>query len=58
MLNDAWYSADGKTWTQATAAAAFPARASHSSVVFNNEMWVIGGENKSANPLDDVWESP
>jgi len=37
--NDVWYSSDGITWTQATAAAAFSTRILHSSVVYNNLMW-------------------
>ena len=40
-------------WTRATASASFPARRGHTSVVFNNKMWVIGGYG-TAN-LNDVW---
>ncbi len=34
---------DGSIWTQATAAAQWPARLGHSSVVFDGKMWVLGG---------------
>jgi N-acetylneuraminic acid mutarotase len=54
-LNDIWYSVDGNNWTEATAAAAFSPRYCHSSVVFNNQMWVIAGMNSSGNFLNDVW---
>ena len=36
-------SVPSSTWTQATANAQFSARKGHSSAVFNNKMWVIGG---------------
>ena len=41
--SDAWYSTDGITWTEATANAGFSGRLGHSSLVYNNEIWVIGG---------------
>jgi hypothetical protein len=56
--NDVWYSTNGATWTQATAAAAFTARFKHDSAVFNNKIWVIGGTDNSSNNLNDVWYSP
>lgn len=57
--NDVWYSSDGTNWTQATAAAAFPARDSFTSTVYNNLMWVFGGitENGSTTYLNDAWYS-
>ena len=61
-LNDVWSSSDGVNWTQATAAAAFSPRAFHTSVVFNNKMWVIGGsyddpETSEFTNINDVWSS-
>ncbi|MGJ8660366.1 MAG: Kelch repeat-containing protein, partial [Cellulophaga fucicola] len=53
--NDVWYSTDGVTWTEATDDAGFIGRTSHSSVVFDNKIWVIGGHTGDA--LDDVWYS-
>jgi hypothetical protein len=41
--NDTWSSADGTTWTPGTTNAGFLARAGHSSAVFRDRLWVIGG---------------
>jgi hypothetical protein len=54
--NDVWYSSDGINWTQATSSAPFEARSSHSSVIFDNKIWVIGGDSIQ-NPKNDVWNS-
>jgi dihydrofolate reductase len=54
--NDVWYSTDGVTWTQATANAGWSARYNHTSVVFDNKMWVIGGYDASGR-RNDVWYS-
>jgi dihydrofolate reductase len=43
-------------WTTATDSAAFSARYFHQSVVFDNKMWVIGG-NESNSRKNDVWSS-
>jgi N-acetylneuraminic acid mutarotase len=48
---------DGNVWTRATNTAAFPARVRHTSVVFNDRIWVIGGEGESGELLHDVWYS-
>lgn len=42
----------GATWTQTTAAAPWATRGGHTSVVFNNAMWIIGGGG-----YNDVWKS-
>jgi len=52
----AQWSNSGESWTQVTAAAAFSARNFHSSVVFKDKMWVIGGRDSSST-LNDVWSS-
>jgi hypothetical protein len=44
------------TWTEATADAPWSARFSHSSVVFNNRIWVIGGYADGGS-RNDVWSS-
>ncbi|MEO0084626.1 MAG: kelch repeat-containing protein [candidate division WOR-3 bacterium] len=54
--NDVWYSTDGVTWTPATYNANWIQRYAHSSVVFDNKMWVLGG-NDPNNPRNDVWYS-
>lgn len=46
--NDVWWSADGINWSRATAAARFSTRHHHSSLVFDNKMWVIGGSRNSS----------
>jgi hypothetical protein len=52
-FNDVWSSPDGVNWTQEIAVAPWSARGGHTSVVFDNRMWVIGGgPNKR-----DVWSS-
>lgn len=56
-LGDVWYSQDGANWTEATANPAFGARYAHSSVVFNNKIWVIGGVRPGSGAFSDVWSS-
>ena len=51
--NDVWWSTDGATWTQATAAAGWTWRGGHTSVVYDNKMWVMGGQGA----FNDVWWS-
>jgi hypothetical protein len=59
--NDVWYSADGVTWKQATGNAGFSPRGGHSSVVFDNKMWVIAGraslDTMAFGCYSDVWYS-
>ncbi|MGI9548335.1 MAG: Kelch repeat-containing protein [Flavobacteriaceae bacterium] len=42
---------------EATDDAGFSIRYGHSSVVFNNKMWVIGGNRGSGSGTNDVWSS-
>jgi hypothetical protein len=63
--HDVWSSSDGANWTEATAGAQWAGRADASTVVFNNKMWIIGGDNFAGfnGPNDagiiynDVWSS-
>jgi len=56
--NDVWSSSDGKTWTQATAKAGWSVRAYSQVVVFNNKMWLFGGDyNNGGTVYNDVWSS-
>ncbi len=55
ITNDVWYSSNGTNWVQATNGAAFPPRQFGSSVVFNNTIWIIGGEDKDTGCYSDVW---
>ena len=54
-LNDTWYTEDGTTWTQATAAAPWYPRHGHSSVVYDNKLWIAGGQTADYVTLDDLW---
>lgn len=65
-LNDVWFSTDGVTWTQATAAAPFAARTELEAVEFEGKLWILGGSTKSANYsvggttyqiFDDAWST-
>ncbi|MGK5090809.1 hypothetical protein WDW89_02195 [Deltaproteobacteria bacterium TL4] len=43
---------ENRVWTQATASAAWKSRQGHSSVVFNDKIWAIGGgTDNSSNEL-------
>lgn len=53
--SDVWYSSDCINWTQVTPKAPWSERFAHSSVIFNNKIWVLGGNNKKK--LNDVWYS-
>jgi hypothetical protein len=63
--NDSWFSRDGATWTEAPASVPpgqmLPARSYHTSVVFDNKMWVIGGDSGTITSdgrslfFNDVW---
>ena len=55
--NDVWHSSDGISWTEASPAADFPARGSHTSVVFDNKLWVIGGNDDDGGLKNDAWRS-
>jgi hypothetical protein len=47
------FAQQGSIWIQATANAQWPTRAAHTSVVYNNNMWVMGGYYLR----NDVWSS-
>jgi len=52
---DVWHSTDGVSWMQVTDTAAWSSRNHHTSLVFDNKMWLMGGTdgvNKN-----DVWFS-
>jgi hypothetical protein len=56
--NDVWSSTDGKTWTlvKPNNSEGFSGRNGHTSVVFDDKMWVIGGSN-GGEIKGDVWSS-
>ena len=51
--SDVWNSTDGVTWIEATDSAGFAPRSNHTSVVFNNKIWVIAGLAWGAS--GDIW---
>lgn len=55
--NDVWYSSDGANWTQATASAPWSTRQTHTSVVFDGKIWVMGGYRVAGIHLNDIWSS-
>jgi dihydrofolate reductase len=61
VLDDVWSSTDGKTWTEETkdSSKKFSARHGHQSVVFDNKMWVFGGNTDAVGfvTVNDVWSS-
>ena len=58
LYNDVWSSTDGSTWTQVDAVADWKARSSHTSVVFDSKIWVMGGyDGTGTDYFNDVWSS-
>lgn len=67
FFNDVWRSSDGVNWTALTTNAGWSERAGLSAVVFNNEIYVMGGsvnDDSSITPngpariyFNDVWKS-
>lgn len=57
--SDVWSSFDGVNWTRVKDSAGFNPRENHTAVVFNNKIWIMGGEDtrKVAKSLGDVWSS-
>ena len=59
LKNDVWSTADGKTWTQVTANAAWSPRAYHQAAVLGDKLYLFGGGNyvpKYA-AFNDVWST-
>ncbi|MRI01013.1 hypothetical protein GH721_10780 [Kriegella sp. EG-1] len=53
--NEIWYSSNAINWLKANLSSEFPARKEHSSVFFNNKLWIICGNDSENNDLADVW---
>lgn len=56
QLSDVWGSENGRDWIQICAAAPWGLRQSFTAVVFNNRLYVLGGNN-AGTFLNDVWVS-
>jgi hypothetical protein len=62
-LNDVWSSTDGINWTQEVADAPWEGKGGHQAVIYNNEIWIMGGEishypTVNTEHFNDVWSSP
>jgi len=53
-LSDVWNSIDGITWEKVVEETSFFAGGGHSSVIFNNKIWIMGGFRKSGS----IFSSP
>ena len=55
--NEVWSSADGIAWTFVTLA---PWQGRHAAgwTVFNDQLWVVGGDDNDGRYQNDVWSSP
>ena len=49
-------SPDGVNWTEGSVVPPWPARFDASSLVFNNQIWIMGGANNTTS-YNDVWSS-
>ena len=56
---DVWYSTDGVSWNRAADSTGWLGRHSHTSVVFDNKLWVVGGysTDSGGSYKNDVWYS-
>jgi len=55
QYSNIYYSVDGSNWVLATANPPFEIRHSHTAVVANGKIWVIGGYSFNLGALNDVW---
>lgn len=54
--NDAWYSSDGKKWTETRPDPSWEPRERFGAVVFNDRIYIFGGaEDITDNMHTDVW---
>jgi N-acetylneuraminic acid mutarotase len=57
--NDVWSTADGVTWVQATGAAPWEPRRTHTAVAYRGRIWIMGGRSSGRTDrfFNDVWSS-
>lgn len=55
FYSDVWSSSDGLNWEAVNQNAAFGNRNLHTTIAFNDKLWIIGGRNLG--DLNDVWNS-
>lgn len=56
-VNDVWNSDDGEHWVRVIENAEFAPRHSHKVVVYDDKLWLIGGQNGTASPPTEIWYS-
>ncbi|MFH1401743.1 MAG: galactose oxidase [Parcubacteria group bacterium] len=56
--SDVWSSEDGKDWILVSENAPWGPRRAHESLVFNNQILILGGVTTGEVYLNDVWSSP
>lgn len=57
LQSDLWTSVDGVAWNQVTLESSISGRSAHESVVFQGQIWTIGGKDETGDPLGDIWSS-
>lgn len=59
IYSDVWNSSDGVTWNLVTSNAPWGPREAHTSVVFDNKMWVLGGSTAQTGSYlnNEAWNS-
>ncbi|HPO15931.1 MAG TPA: hypothetical protein PLI09_20990, partial [Candidatus Hydrogenedentes bacterium] len=55
LLNDVWSTEDGVNWTQVCEHAPWRGRDRHSLAVFDDKMWMIGGDYGGITEFGGVW---
>jgi hypothetical protein len=55
VMNDVWATPDGVNWTQVTAAPPWKPRYGMGAAVFNNQIWMCGGNSADSDPLAEAW---
>ena len=48
---------DGATWTQESNSASWSGRYGHAAVVYDNKIWVMGGNDNESGDSNEVWYS-
>ena len=57
FLNDVYSSEDGATWTQESNSASWSGRYGHAAVVYDDKIWVMGGNDNESGDSNEVWYS-
>jgi len=55
--NDVWSTADGETWTRATANAPFAPRFDQELFAMNGKLFMVGGQKPGIGQYGDIWSS-